>query len=308
MQKALEGVRFSRLQADAVLLLVTLIWGWTFFAVKNVVTVYPVFSFLAIRFALASLALLPFVWRPLRHTSWIQARAGMLSGIFLLAGYSFQTVGLQYTSISNSGLITGLYVVLVPVFATLAMRRFPKVNAVVGLALATVGLVFLSIGPKLSIGIGDSLTLLGAIAYAAHITSISKFGGEVEVLSYSFIQISTVTVGCAILSFVWEGGLALGAVSWEVFQAMALTGAVATALVLVLQTISQRFTSPTHAAVVYTMEPVFAVMFGCLLASDRLTAAVWLGGGLILAGMLTAEIGDGWFKQRAANPVLDLKG
>lgn len=308
MQKYLEEIRLSRLQADAVLLLVTLIWGWTFFAVKNVIEVYPVFSFLGIRFALALLLLLPFVWGELRRMPWRQARAGMLSGLFLLAGYSFQTVGLQYTSISNSGLITGLYVVLVPVFATLALRRPPKVNAIAGLLLATAGLVLLSVGPELSIGIGDSLTVLGAIAYAGHIVSISRFGGEVKVLPYSFVQIGVVTVGCVLLSFVHEGGLAIGALSWDVFQAMALTGLVATALVLVLQAISQRFTSPTHAAVMYTMEPVFAVMFGCLLAGDRLTPAVWLGGGLILAGMLAAEIGEGWFKGRAASPVLDLGG
>ncbi len=306
MQRYLEEIRLSRWQADIVLLVVTLIWGWTFFAVKSVISVYPVFSFLALRFALALLTLLPFVWGRLRRTPRQQVRAGMVSGLFLLAGYAFQTVGLQYTSVSNSGLITGLYVVLVPVFATLVIRRPPKTNALLGLALATAGIVLLSVGPELSLGLGDSLTVLCAIAYAAHITSISKFGGEVEVLPYSFIQIGVVTVGCTLLAFATEGGLALSALSWDVFQAMALTGVVATALILVLQAIAQRFTSPTHAAVVYTMEPVFAVMFGCLLAGDRLTTAVWLGGGLIVAGMVTAELGENWFRPRAAGPLLDV--
>ena len=305
MQKSLEEIRLSRWQADAVLLLVTFIWGWTFYAVKGVISVYPVFSFLSIRFALALLVLLPFVWARLRNMPSGQLRAGILTGLFLFAGYSFQTVGLQYTSISNSGFITGLYVVLVPIFATVVLRRPPKLNAMIGLALAAVGLVFLSVGPDLSIGFGDTLTLLGALAYAAHIVSISKFGGEVEVLPYSFVQIATVMIGCVGLAFVWEGGLALGSLSFDVLQAMLLTGVVATALVLVLQAVAQRFTSPTHAAVVYTMEPVFAVMFGCLLAGDQLTPVAWLGGGLILTGMLAAEIGESLFKRRVRGPVLD---
>lgn len=150
----LEKVRLCRWQADVVLLLVTFIWGWTFYAVKSVVSVYPVFSFLGVRFGLALLVLLPFVWPRLRHMPWPQVRAGMLSGIFLLAGYSFQTVGLQHTSISNSGLITGLYVVLVPVLATVVLRRSPSANALFGLSLATVGLVLLSVGPELTIGVG----------------------------------------------------------------------------------------------------------------------------------------------------------
>jgi len=304
MQKFLEEVRLSRWQADAALLLVTLIWGWTFYVVKGVVSVYPVFSFLSIRFMLALLILLPFVWAKLRRMTSRQLRAGMLTGLFLLAGYSFQTVGLQYTSISNSGFITGLYVVLVPVFATLALRRPPKLNGAIGLALAAVGLLFLSVGPDFSIEFGDTLTLLGAIAYAAHIVSISKFGGEVEVLPYSFVQIATVMIGCVALAFVWEGGLALESLSADLLQAMLLTGVVATALVLVLQAVAQRFTSPTHAAVMYTMEPVFAVMFGCLLAGDQLTPVAWLGGGLILTGMLTAEIGESLFKRRVRGPVL----
>jgi len=113
-------------------------------------------------------------------------------------------------------------------------------------------------------------------------------------------------VGCALLAFAAEGGLALSALSWDVFQTMALMGVVATALVLVLQAVAQRFTTPTHAAVVYTMEPVFAAMFGCLLAGDRLTTVVWLGGGLILAGMVTAELGESWLRQRAVSPATDI--
>jgi drug/metabolite transporter (DMT)-like permease len=305
MQKFLEELRLSRWQADAALLLVSLIWGWTFYAVKGVVSVYPVFSFLSIRFALALLILLPFVWGKLRRMTSRQLRAGMLTGLFLLAGYSFQTMGLQHTSISNSGFITGLYIVLVPVFATLVLRQPPKLNVVIGLAVAAVGLVLLSFGPDFSMGLGDTLTLLGAIAYAAHIVSISKFGGEVEVLPYSFVQIATVMIGCVVLAFVWDGGLALEDLSLGVLRAMLLTGVAATALVLVLQTVAQRFTSPTHAAVMYTMEPVFAVMFGCLLAGDQLTPVAWLGGGLILLGIVIAEIGESLLKRRVRGPVLE---
>ncbi len=308
MQKFLEETRLSRWQADVVLLFVTLIWGWSFYAVKTVVDVYPVFSFLSIRFALALLVLLPFVWKRISRLPWTQIRPGLLSGIFLFGGYSLQTVGLRYTSISNSGLITGLYVVLVPIFAMWVMRQPPQLNALIGLGFATGGLVLLTVGPNMSIGLGDTLTLLGAVAYAAHVTSVSKFGGKVEVLVYSFIQIAVVMTGSVIMAFVWEGGLALAQLTADVFHATLLMAVLVTALVLVLQAVSQKFTSPTHVAVVYTMEPVFAAMFGYLLAGDRLSPGALLGGGLIFAGMLLAEVGGSLFKKPVRKSVLDAGG
>lgn len=287
---------------------------------KDSITQVPVFSFLTVRFALALLTLAPFVWRSLAGGAlspaysvtvlaqgdsrkvggaqsssglvWPQVRGGIITGAFLFAGYAFQTVGLQYTTVAKSGFITGLYVVLVPVLSTVLLRRAPTRTAVLGLGVASVGLARLSLGPDLSISLGDFLTLLGALAYAGHVTSVARFGAKTNAMVFSAIQITTVLVGSIVTSLVTQGGIPLHAFNTQVLMAALATGVLATALVLVLQTTAQRFTTPTQTAVIFTMESVFAVMFGCLLAGDQLSPAALLGGLLIVAGMLMAEVGE----------------
>jgi drug/metabolite transporter (DMT)-like permease len=298
LHRPLENLHLSPWQADISLLIITAIWGWTFLVMKDVISVYPVFSFLSLRFALALLVLLPLVWPRLRTLSWVQARAGLITGLFLFAGYSLQTVGLKYTSIPKSGFITGLYVVLVPILATVFLRRVPSRSAAIGLFLATMGLIRLSLGPDLSIGVGDFLTLIGAVAYAAHVISVSKFGHDTDPMTYAALQIATVFVGTFVLASFLDGPSAWEHTSVNVLQSALLTGIVATALVLVLQATAQRFTSPTRTAVVFTMEPVFAALFGIAFAGERLTGSGWLGAGLILVGMLMAEVGDVVFRRR----------
>ena len=288
----MNQIKLSRWQADCTLLLITLIWGWTFVVMKNAIAQVPVFSFLAVRFGLALLTLAPFVWPKLAGLTWPQIRGGLITGLFLFAGYSFQTLGLQYTTVAKSGFITGLYVVLVPVLSTIFLRRAPRRAAVLGLGMAAVGLARLSLGPELGVGLGDFLTLLGALGYAGHVTAVARFGGKTDVLAFSSIQIATVLAGSVVMSFLVHGGIVLSTFNVHIFTAALTTGVLATALVLVLQTTAQRFSTPTQTAVVFTMEPLFAVMFGYVLAGDRLSAAAWLGGALILTGMLMAEVGE----------------
>jgi drug/metabolite transporter (DMT)-like permease len=302
----LNHLKLSRWQADATLLLITLIWGWTFVVMKDSIAQVPVFSFLTVRFTLALLTLAPFLWwsrsraglapkggvSPTLGLIWPKIRGGIITGLFLFAGYAFQTVGLQYTTVAKSGFITGLYVVLVPVLSTVVLRRAPTRAAVLGLGVATVGLARLSLGPDLSMSLGDFLTLLGALAYAGHVTSVARFGAKTDVLVFSAIQISTVLLGSIVASFIMQGGIVLNTFNTQVLMAALATGVLATALVLVLQATAQRFTTPTQTAVIFTMESVFAVMFGCLLAGDQLGPAALLGGSLIVVGMLTAEVGE----------------
>ena len=135
----------KQIWADVLLLLVTVIWGSTFVMVKDAVSAYPVFPFIAIRFAFATVALLAFAWKHLASLGWRGWGAGALIGLCLFAGYGFQTAGLQQTSASKTGFITGLSVVLVPILSAVLLRKMPSVGAVIGVALATVGLAFLTL-------------------------------------------------------------------------------------------------------------------------------------------------------------------
>lgn len=279
----------KQFQADLALLLVALIWGGTFVMVKDAVSDLPVFAFLALRFSLALAALMPFCWQRLLAIRRRQAAAGLLTGLFFFAGYAFQTLGLQQTSASKTGFITGLYVVIVPLLSTLIFRRRPSGSALAGVALATVGLGLLSLRSDLTVAQGDLLVLIGAFAFAAHILAVGKFTAEIETLTLTVLQTTAVVTASAVVCLTTES------LSFDipagVLGAAAFTGVVATALVLFLQTWAQRLATPTHTALIFSTEPVFAALFGYLLADERLGTRALAGCGLILAGMVIAEAG-----------------
>lgn len=281
----------SQRQADVWLVFVTLIWGSTFVIVKGALNSVGPFGFVTFRFLLAALVLGAIFWSRIRTSARSEMLAGVLIGVWLFAGYILQTIGLQYTTTSKAGFITGLAVVLVPLFSTVFLRRPPSRGALFGVLLATAGLALLSLHGDLSFAPGDLWVLGGAVSFALHITTIAHFAPRMDPLRLAFFQvITTGLVSLALAPHFETLTLALPATAWA---AIAFTGVVATALVLSIQTTAQQFTSPTHTAVIFALEPVFAALFGFLLAGDRLGVREILGCALILAGMLAAESGDG---------------
>jgi drug/metabolite transporter (DMT)-like permease len=283
-------------QADLALLGVTLIWGATFVMVKNAVAHFPVFAFLTLRFSFALLSLAPFLWvrrlkRPRDTAGPDRAglRAGSLVGLALLAGYGLQTAGLRHTTAAKAGFITGLSVVFVPALGAILWRRRPSRGAQVGAFLATVGLALLTLGPGLSIAWGDIIVLGCAVGFALHILAVGAFAPQVEPGQLTAIQIGTVALLSALISAATER-------PWpslrpQVVWAALFTGVLATSLAFGVQSVAQRFTSATHTALIFAMEPVFAALFAYLLAQEQLASRHWAGCALILSGMLVAELG-----------------
>ena len=280
--------RQRQIVADVALLLTTLIWGSTFVMVKDVVAGFPVYRFLSIRFGLATLALIPLSAKRLVSATKKQIGAGVLIGMFLFSGFAFQTTGLKYTTASKAGFITGLSVVLVPLLSTLLLRDKPTWQATMGVTLSTAGLAVLSLNADLSVGSGDLLILGCAISFAVHIVAVSAFAPRMDPLILSTVQVATVAVVSGIASLLQ--GEWTGMISTTVWGAAAFTGVLATAVAFGVQTAAQRFTSPTHTALIFTAEPVFAAIFGYLLASEQLTPRIASGGTLILAGMIAGEL------------------
>ncbi|MHB1355340.1 MAG: DMT family transporter [Anaerolineae bacterium] len=281
-------MRRRQIKADLALLLMTLIWGSTFVMVKDAVTNYPVFPFLAIRFAMATLILLVVGFKRLRSLTWRKLTAGIVVGLLLFAGYSFQTIGLRYTSASKAGFITGLSVVIVPILSMLFWKHKPSVAAILGVILATLGLASLTLNERFAIGYGDLIVLGCAFSYALHIISIGVFAPRIDPIALSIVQIATVTVASTIASFVT--GVGWPAPTGQVWFAAGFTGLLATALAFGVQTSAQRFTTSTHTALIFVAEPVFAAVFGVLLAGDVLTGRVLAGGILIVVGMIISEL------------------
>jgi drug/metabolite transporter (DMT)-like permease len=280
----------TRWQADLALAVVALIWGSTFVVVKNALDAVGPFTFVAWRFVLASLFLAVVFRRRTQRITRAELQAGGLIGVWLAGGYIFQTIGLQTTTSAKAGFITGLSVVIVPALATLLLRRPPGRGAILGIVAATVGLGFLSLNKDLSVQAGDLWVLACAFAFALHIVSVAHFSPRFSSVRLSLVQIMTVAVLAVSSAFVVETPtLDLPASTWA---AIAFTGVVATAVVFSVQVYVQRFTTPTHTALIFSLEPVFAAFFGWWWAGELFGLREWIGCALILAGMVSAELGD----------------
>jgi drug/metabolite transporter (DMT)-like permease len=267
------------------LVAITAVWGVTFVQVKDAVALYPVFLFLALRFAVASAALTPFAGRASR----LDRRglgSGAALGAFLAAGYSLQTFGLERTTVTSSGFITGLFVPLTPVFAALVFRDRIGVSGWLGTACATGGLALLS---GIEVGSASASLFLfgGACSFALHIVFTSRFAPRYDIGALTFLQMLACFVATGAL------GLALEPLEvprgWTVWGAVVVTGLFASALGFVVQTWAQSKTTATKAALIITMEPLFVGLFGYVLDGDRLGALGLLGCGVILVGVAVSE-------------------
>lgn len=286
------------LLADFSLLIVAFIWGITFVLVQDAIQFLDPFSFNGIRFTIAALFLI--IWLCLferkQIVKWDKKilASGIFLGFWLFLGYAFQTIGLLFTTSSKAGFITGLSVVLVPLFAYLIWKNLLSTNAVIGVLIATLGLFLLTMGDISAINIGDIFVFMCAIAFALHILLTGKFSGQFPTLLLTIIQISTVAILSIICSFLfedWQQAIQFKVLfTKEVFTALIITSLFATAFAFFAQTNFQKYTSATRVALIFAMEPVFAAIAGYLWADERLSNLAFLGCFLIFFGMLLAEV------------------
>ncbi|MCF7803886.1 MAG: DMT family transporter [Candidatus Marinimicrobia bacterium] len=277
--------------ADLSLVLIAFIWGTTFTVVKSALEDIEPFAFLVLRFGLAALILLPIIWYK-SGFSRLPWKAGSLAGFFLFIGYMAQTIGLQYTTASKSGFITGLAVVMVPIFAAVFEKKSLGRWTAISVTLAVIGLYLLTNPQAQSFNQGDAWTLLCAVGFALHVIALDYYTRRVNLMGFFFIQILTVTVLSGIvLPFenstlhILEHGL-----TWYVVGALIVTAVFATALAFFLQNWAQRITTATRTALILTLEPVFAALTGYVVLSEVLGVSGVIGGGLILLAIILAEI------------------
>ncbi len=277
-----------QLGADLSLLLVTAIWGTTFVLVKQATEVLPPLTFIALRFSIGFVVLaLLFPKRLLRATRQEYA-AGALIGLFLWGGFVTQTFGLRTTGASIAAFITGLSTVLVPFSAFALLRHRPGPGALLGVGLAAAGMGLLTLKADLGLSQGDLLVLLCAICFALHITVVGKYAPRLDAVALAVIQVGFVALATWPLALLLDRpALAASAAVWA---NVVFLGAIATGLVFFIQTLAQRLTSPTHTAIIFTMEPVFAALFAFLWLGETLSSRGLAGAGLILAGTFVSEL------------------
>ena len=276
------------LKAQLALVGIAAVWGLTFVMVQDAIAVLPTMAFLAYRFGSAAV-LVAVVFRDrIRSLGADGWRAGALMGVFLCAGYVFQTLGLEHTSASNAGFITGLMVVFTPVLGAVFLgQRLPAI-AWAAAAVSAAGLYLLSgAGGGLELR-GDGLVLLCAIAFAAHILVTDRAVGDHDVGALLVVQLSVVGLVCLVVAGA-TGQLEVprGATVWS---ALLVTSLVASALGFFVQTYAQRNAPPARTALILASEPAFAGLFGYLLADERLGLVSWLGAAMILAAIVAVEV------------------
>jgi drug/metabolite transporter (DMT)-like permease len=273
-------------RALAILVAVTAVWGVTFVQVKDAVAVYPLFAFLALRFAIASCTLAPPGLRRLRRLGRRGVGAGVLAGTLVGAGYVLQTAGLERTTVSSTGFITGMYVVLTPLLALAVFRVRLGAAGWIGVALATAGLALLS-GVHAGSAAGDLLVLAGAAVYSLQIVLMERFAPRYDAVALTLVEMLAAFGGLLVVALA-AGQLSVphGSTVWG---ALLVTGIFASALAFLAQTWAQRRASATQTALAFSLEPVWTAFFGFTLAGDRLGAVAWLGCIVIMAGIVVAE-------------------
>lgn len=287
------------LKADGLLMLTALIWGAAFVAQRVGMEHVGPFTFNGVRFLLGALALQPLIWK-MQQTRAREGgggvdgakivKCGLLAGLALFAGAALQQVGMVYTTAGKAGFITGLYVVMVPLFG-LALGHRAGIGTWAGVAAAAVGLYLLSVNEDFTIAFGDVLELIGAVFWAGHVLLIGRLSPGMDAVD---------AVKLAAAQFVTCAALSLGvAAVFETATAAGLYGAaipilygglMSVGVAYTLQVLAQRDADAAHAAIILSLEAVFAAVAGYFLLGEVLTLRAMLGCGLMLAGMLVSQL------------------
>ena len=277
------------IQAEIYLLGIVVIWGSTFAIIKGILDQIMPFTFLAYRFFWAAFILGLIFWKRLKNIDKIILGKGFLIGIFLFLGFTFQTVGLKYTTATKAGFITGLSVILVPIISHFFIREKISKNSIIGVILAVIGLWFLNYNSSFIFNFGDFLVLLCAVSFAMHIISVGLYARKVDYVLLVMVQLTTAFVLSFLMALFFERpGIHLyypSGVWWSII----LTGIFATALAFYMQNKFQRYSTATKTAIIFSGEPIFSAMFAYLLLGEKVGLIAWIGGLLIIFGMIISQ-------------------
>lgn len=291
------------MQANLMLLLAAAIWGLGFVAQRFGMDHLGPYSFNALRFFIGALSLVPLIWwykrkGLLQDLDWKLLLWGSIPvGVLLFIAASLQQVGLLYTTAANAGFITGLYIVLVPLLGIFLKHKI-SANIWLGCSIAVAGLYLLSVGDDFSVNFGDLLQLIGAFFWAAHLLTIDHYSKRVPPLLLACLQF----VICGLLSTavaysIETPELNNALLAWK---SVLYSGVVSVGIAYTLQVMAQKHAHPAHAAIILSLETVFAAIGGVWLLGEELNSRALLGCGLMLLGMLVSQLPLRWLLRSKA--------
>jgi drug/metabolite transporter (DMT)-like permease len=298
-------MRKQALRADLLMLITAMIWGSGFVAQTSGMDHIGPYLYTGLRFALGSLCLLPLL---LRRSGAVKPEplitrgpllGGIVMGLALCTGINLQQVGLLFTSVTNAGFITGLYVIVVPLLGLLLGHK-TGTGTWLGAGLAVVGMFLLSVGENFHVASGDWLQLIGAFVWGGHVILVGVFAGRHDAIRLAFLQFMTCSVISLILALIFEDIQLQSIIAAG--PALLYGGVVAVGIGYTLQVVAQKDAIASHAAIILSLEAVFAAIAGALLLGESLHLKGYLGCALMLAGMLLAQL---WPKK--PEPVMAIK-
>lgn len=282
------------MKSNVMLLIAAAIWGFGFVAQRLGMNYLEPFGFNSARFLLGSFSLLPLLWFLSRQKVNLETKpnhsltkGGIICGLVLFAAATLQQYGLFYTTAAKAGFITGLYLILVPIIGIL-LKHTTGMTTWLGAVLAVVGLYLLSINDDFTMSLGDTLIFIGALFWAFHILVIDHFSGRIDPIQLSAVQFLVCGLLSLGVSLIIETPTLSGAIAG--WQPILFAGVVSVGIAYTLQVIAQKNAKPSHAAIIMSLEAVFAAMGGVWLLDESLSPRAWLGCGLMLAGMLLSQV------------------
>lgn len=293
----------STLRANLLMLITAMIWGSTFLGQNIAMSYMGALTFSGIRFLLGTATLIPVVLFyqkkndiPLNKLfTQKTVIGGIVLGIILTLGINLQQVGIKYTTITNSGFITGLYVIIVPILGLVIGQR-TGLGTWFGAILAVIGMGLLSLNSHLSVAFGDLITLIGAVAWGLHVLVVGILVNRYDPIAVAFMQCLTCAILSLLLAIPFEGLHA--EFSQQAIIAIAYTGAVSVAISFTLQLVAQKDAIASHAAIILSLEAVFAAICGAIFLNEELSIRGYIGCALMFTGMLVAQL----WPTKKANP------
>lgn len=287
------------------MMIVTILWGATFVIVKESIRDVSSMLFIAFRFSIAVLILLPFIIKHKSRFGKEAVLAGVTLGVIMFSGFAAQTIGLKFTTATKSGFITGASVVIVPFLQIIISKKIPTAGAFIGVAFVFIGILFLSSGGDSIISfaedlgnnfnLGDGLTLLCAVSYALYIVYLDKLSHHHDFRVLLFMQIAVSAILAYIAAFL-SSAFQIEKLRVEftdnLLFGLAYTSILATLVTTALQTRYQKLITPTKAGIIYSFEPVFAAVIAYYVLSESINTFGYIGCGMIFLGLIIAETYD----------------
>jgi drug/metabolite transporter (DMT)-like permease len=275
--------------ALAALFLTTVLWGTSFIITKTITKEVPIFAYLTLRYSIALVGLIPILYR-FKRINKKTLYGGIITGILYYISMVFQTYGLQTTTAGKTGFITGLGTVLVPFVMWFAYKKKVKLRIWIAVVLSTLGMGFLLLEGESGVFIGDMLILVCAVFYAFFVVANDDFVRKVDIYLFSFVQLAILSLLSLGSSFVLNENWSMTPITIDFWLFMLYMGLGVTTLTFLFQNYGQQYLSPTKTAIIFTLEPVFAALFGVLFGKEIITIFGLIGATMIFTALLIAVI------------------